>query len=182
MLTFDDGYVDNYTNLLPLMQQAGYRGVLYLLGDFEVRYNYWDVDADPTEPRSDIMDAAQKQAFVAAGWEIGAHTMRHPQLPALPTAEAAAEIQHSKAALEQALGTESISFAYPYGALNEEVKALVQQAGFTYAVATDTGGLHLEDDRLQIFRINMFPHETTGSLFKKTAPWYRRYYRWKRGK
>jgi peptidoglycan/xylan/chitin deacetylase (PgdA/CDA1 family)/glycosyltransferase involved in cell wall biosynthesis len=182
MLTFDDGYVDNYTNLLPLMQQAGYRGVLYLLGDFGVRYNYWDVDADPTEPRADIMDAAQKQAFVAAGWEIGAHTMRHPQLPTLPAAEANTEIQRSKTALEQALGTEIISFAYPYGALSEAVKTLVQQAGFTYAVATDTGGLHLEDDRMQIFRINMFPHETASSLFKKTAPWYRNYYRWKRGK
>ena len=34
VLTFDDGYLDNYTNLLPLMQQYGYRGVLYLLGDF----------------------------------------------------------------------------------------------------------------------------------------------------
>ncbi|MFD1871723.1 polysaccharide deacetylase family protein [Hymenobacter bucti] len=182
ILTFDDGYVDNYTNLLPLMQQAGYRGVLYLLGDFGVRYNYWDADADPTEPRADIMDAAQKQAFVAAGWEIGAHTMRHARLPELPAAEAAAEIQQSKTALEQALGTEIISFAYPYGALTEAVKTQVQQAGFTYAVATDTGGLHLEDDRMQIFRVNIFPHETTGSLFKKTAPWYRRYYRWKRGK
>jgi hypothetical protein len=28
----------------------------------------------------------------------------------------------------------------------------------------------------------MFPHETTSSLFKKTATWYRRYYRWKRKK
>ncbi|RYY18416.1 MAG: polysaccharide deacetylase family protein, partial [Cytophagaceae bacterium] len=102
--------------------------------------------------------------------------------PELPPAEALAEMQHSKAALEQALGTEIISFAYPYGLLNEEVKALAQQAGFTYAVATDTGGLHLEDDRMQIFRVNIFPHETPGSLFKKTAPWYRRYYRWKRKK
>jgi peptidoglycan/xylan/chitin deacetylase (PgdA/CDA1 family) len=182
ILTFDDGYVDNYTNLLPLMQQAGYRGVLYLLGDFDVRYNYWDVDTNPTEPRSDIMDAVQKQAFVAAGWEIGAHTMRHAKLPELPAAEAAAEIQQSKTALERALGTGIISFAYPYGALTEETKAQVQQAGFTYAVATDTGGLHLEDDRMQIFRVNMFPHETPSSLFKKTATWYRRYYRWKRKK
>ncbi|TVT37717.1 polysaccharide deacetylase family protein [Hymenobacter setariae] len=182
ILTFDDGYVDNYTNLLPLMQQAGYRGILYLLGDFGVRYNYWDVEADPTEPRADIMDAAQKQAFVAAGWEIGAHTMHHPKLPELSPMESAAEIQQSKTALEQALGTEIISFAYPYGALTEPIKAQVEQAGFSYAVATDTGGMHLEDDRMQIFRVNMFPHETTSSLFKKTAPWYRRYYRWKRGK
>ncbi|MGI4862677.1 MAG: polysaccharide deacetylase family protein [Janthinobacterium lividum] len=182
ILTFDDGYTDNYTNLLPLMQHYGYRGVLYLLGDFGIRYNQWDLATDPTEPRADIMDATQKQAFVAAGWEIGAHTMHHARLPELPAAEALAEMQHSKAALEKALDTQIISFAYPYGLLNEEVKALAQQAGFTYAVATDTGGLHLEDDRMQIFRINMFPHETPGSLFKKTAPWYRRYYRWKRKK
>jgi peptidoglycan/xylan/chitin deacetylase (PgdA/CDA1 family)/glycosyltransferase involved in cell wall biosynthesis len=182
ILTFDDGYLDNYTNLLPLMQQYGYRGVLYLLGDFDIRYNQWDLATDPTEPRSDIMDAAQKQDFVAAGWEIGAHTMSHARLPQLPATEALAEMAQSKAALEAALDTEIISFAYPYGALSEEVKALAQQAGFTYAVATDTGGLHLEDDRMRIFRINMFPHETPGSLFKKTATWYRKYYRWKRKK
>ena len=182
ILTFDDGYLDNYTNLLPLMQQYGYRGVLYLLGDVGVRYNQWDLAQNPAEPRADLMDEHQKRAFVAAGWEIGAHTMSHAQLPALPAAAAAVEISQSKAALEQRLGTEVLSFAYPYGALDEEVKKLVQQAGFTFGVATDTGGMHLEDDRMQVFRINMFPHETPASLFKKTASWYRRYYRWKRHK
>ncbi|MDJ0365121.1 polysaccharide deacetylase family protein [Hymenobacter sp. H14-R3] len=182
VLTFDDGYLDNYTNLLPLMQQYGYRGVMYLLGDFEVRYNQWDLATDPTEPRAELMDTAQKQAFVAAGWEIGAHTQTHAHLTQLPPAEAAAEIAASKAALEQRLGTEISSFAYPYGDLDATTKALVAEAGFRFAVATDTGGLHLEDDRMQIFRINIFPHETASSLFKKTSSWYRRYYRWKRKK
>jgi peptidoglycan/xylan/chitin deacetylase (PgdA/CDA1 family)/glycosyltransferase involved in cell wall biosynthesis len=182
ILTFDDGYTDNYTNLLPLMQQYGYRGVLYLLGDFEVRYNQWDLAVDPTEPRADLMSEAQKQAFVAAGWEIGAHTLTHPHLAGLPAAEAAREIAQSKAELERRLGIRILSFAYPYGDLSAETKALVQQAGFTYAVATDSGGMHLEDDRMQIFRINMFPHESASSLFKKTSTWYRRYYRWKRKK
>ncbi len=182
VLTFDDGYLDNYTNLLPLMQQYGYRGVLYLLGDFEVRHNQWDLAVDPTEPRADLMNEAQKQAFVAAGWEIGAHTQSHPRLAALPPAAAATEIASSKAELERRLGIEVLSFAYPYGDLSPATKQLVAEAGFTYAVATDSGGLHLEDDRLQIFRINMFPYETGSSLFKKTSSWYRRYYRWKRGK
>ncbi|QKG57427.1 polysaccharide deacetylase family protein [Hymenobacter sp. BRD128] len=182
VLTFDDGYTDNYTNLLPLMQQYGYRGVLYLLGDFEVRYNQWDLAQDPTEPRADIMSETQKRAFVAAGWEIGAHTLTHPRLASLPAAEAAHEIAASKAELERRLGITIVSFAYPYGDLSPETKRLAADAGFTYAVATDTGGLHLEDDRMQIFRINMFPHESASSLFKKTAPWYRRYYRWKRKK
>jgi peptidoglycan/xylan/chitin deacetylase (PgdA/CDA1 family)/glycosyltransferase involved in cell wall biosynthesis len=182
VLTFDDGYTDNYTNLLPLMQQFGYRGVLYLLGDFEVRYNQWDLAADPTEPRADIMSETQKRAFVAAGWEIGAHTLSHSRLTSLPPAVAANEIAESKAALESRLGIEVLSFAYPYGDLSPDTKALVQQAGFRFAVATDTGGLHLEDDRMQIFRVNMFPHETASSLFKKTVSWYRKYYRWKRKK
>jgi peptidoglycan/xylan/chitin deacetylase (PgdA/CDA1 family)/glycosyltransferase involved in cell wall biosynthesis len=182
VLTFDDGYTDNYTNLLPLMQQYGYRGVLYLLGDFTVRYNQWDLAADPTEPRADIMSEAQKQAFVVAGWEIGAHTLSHPRLASLPAAEAAREITQSKAELERRLGINILSFAYPYGDLSVKTKALVQQAGFTYAVATDSGAMHLEDDRMQIFRINMFPHESASSLFKKTSSWYRRYYRWKRKK
>jgi peptidoglycan/xylan/chitin deacetylase (PgdA/CDA1 family)/glycosyltransferase involved in cell wall biosynthesis len=182
ILTFDDGYTDNYTNLLPLMQQYGYRGVLYLLGDFDIRYNRWDADFDPAEPRSEIMDADQKRAFVAAGWEIGAHTMSHPRLTTLPLPEAAAEIQRSKTALEAALQTNIVSFAYPYGDLNADVKEAVRTAGFAFGVATDTGGMHLEDDRMQVFRVNMFPNETPGSLFKKTATWYRKYYRWKRKK
>ena len=182
ILTFDDGYTDNYTNLLPLMQQYGYRGVLYLLGDFEIRYNKWDADFDPTEPRSEIMDLAQKQAFVAAGWEIGAHTMSHPRLSTLPLPEAAAEIRRSKTELETALHTQIISFAYPYGDCNEAVKNTVRAAGFVLGIATDTGGMHLEDDRMQVFRVNMFPNETASSLFKKTSSWYRKYYRWKRGK
>ena len=182
ILTFDDGYTDNYTNLLPLMQQFGYRGVLYLLGDAGICYNKWDADFDPAEPRSDIMDLAQKHAFVAAGWEIGAHTMSHPRLTTLPLPEAAAEIQRSKAELETALQTELVSFAYPYGDLNNTVKTAVRNAGFTFGVATDSGGMHLEDDRMQVFRVNMFPNESASSLFKKTSTWYRKYYRWKRGK
>jgi peptidoglycan/xylan/chitin deacetylase (PgdA/CDA1 family)/glycosyltransferase involved in cell wall biosynthesis len=182
VLTFDDGYLDNYTNLLPLMQQYGYRGVLYLLGDFAVRHNQWDLAADPTEPRADLMSEAQKQAFVAAGWEIGAHTLTHPRLASLPATEAAHELTQSRAELERRLGITILSFAYPYGDLSAETKRLAAEAGFTYAVATDSGGMHLEDDRMQIFRINMFPHESASSLFKKTSSWYRRYYRWKRKK
>ncbi|MCI1189551.1 polysaccharide deacetylase family protein [Hymenobacter sp. DH14] len=182
ILTFDDGYTDNYTNLLPLMQQYGYRGVMYLLGDFAVRYNRWDVEADPSEPRADIMNPEQKRAFVAAGWEIGAHTMSHSRLTALPLPEAAAEIAQSKAALETALNTGIVTFAYPFGDLNEAVKNAVRAAGFALGVATDTGGLSIEADRMQVFRVNMFPNESTSSLFKKTSPWYRRYYRWKRKK
>ena len=180
ILTFDDGYLDNYTNLLPLMQQHGYRGVLYLLGDPALTHNRWDTEADPTEPRAELMTFPQKQAFVAAGWEIGAHTQSHPRLSTLPLPAATREISQSKAALEADLQTTIQTFAYPYGDLNSDLKTAVRAAGFALGIATDTGGLHLEDDRMQVFRVNMFPHETVWSLFKKTSSWYRAYYRRKR--
>ncbi|MCG8340487.1 MAG: polysaccharide deacetylase family protein [Cytophagales bacterium] len=179
ILTFDDGYLDNYTNMLPLMQQYGYKGVLFLLGDAKADYNFWD--ADQGEHYDSLMSLSQKQAFVKEGWEIGAHTLSHPNLTALTEEQAKHEIAESKKRLEQDLKTTIISFAYPSGYCNEKIKQLVKDTGFQFGIATDTGGLHLEDDPYQIFRVNIFPQDTTFQLFKKTAPWYRKYYFKKRG-
>lgn len=180
VLTFDDGYEDNYKNLLPLMQQYGYRGVLFLLGDFTHTHNFWD---GPDEAKHGaLMNRQQAAAFVQAGWEIGAHTLSHPRLPELSTKEAIAEIDGSRKALESLLGISVHTFAYPYGLLTEEMKAITESLGFKFAVATDTGGMHWEDDRYQIFRINMFPEDGYFALWKKTSAWYRRYYFRKRGK
>ena len=129
ILTFDDGYRDNYANALPLMAQYGFRGVLYLLGDPKIDHNYWDLAADPTEPRGDLMTPAQQRAFVAAGWEIGAHTLTHADLTTLPPTAAAHEMAASKAYLEAALQTEVVTFAYPYGRLTPALQAAARAAG-----------------------------------------------------
>jgi hypothetical protein len=59
---------------------------------------------------------------------------------------------------------------------------MVQRAGYEYALNTDTGGMLMEEDPYSIFRVNIFPNETTSSLSKKTSKWYRRYYKFKRNK
>ena len=125
---------------------------------------------------------AESRPPMVVGIRHTSNATRTVALTTLPLPAATEEIQRSKHALQTALETEIVSFAYPYGDLNEDVKAAVRAAGYALGIATDTGGLHLEADRMQVFRVNMFPNETTGSLFKKTSPWYRRYYRWKRGK
>ena len=175
ILTFDDGYRDNYANALPLMEQYGFRGVLYLLGDPKIDHNYWDLATDPAEPRGELMTPAQQRAFVAAGWEIGAHTLTHADLTTLPPAEAAREMTASKAYLERTLHTEVVTFAYPYGRLTPALQAVARVAGFALAVATSTGPAHLEDDRFRIYRVNVFPEDTPANLWKKTSAWYRAY-------
>ena len=180
ILTFDDGYLDNYHNMLPLTQKYGYRGVLFLLGDFSARGNFWDVGEN--EEANRLMTTEQKRAFVNHGWEIGAHTMTHPHLTQLSDEDVLHELCESRERIESELGTKVITFAYPFGNYDDRIKELTRQAGFTFGIATDTGGLTIEDDRFAVFRVNMFPEESLFSLFKKTSSWYRKYYQRKRGK
>ena len=127
------------------------------------------------------MSTVQKRAFVANGWEIGAHTLSHPDLTRLDDEHARYEIQESRTCIERELNTSIVSFAYPYGICDERTKRLVRESGYEFGIATDSGGDTIEDDRFRIFRVNMFPGENTFQLYKKTSPWYRAYYRRTRG-
>jgi peptidoglycan/xylan/chitin deacetylase (PgdA/CDA1 family)/glycosyltransferase involved in cell wall biosynthesis len=180
ILTFDDGYEDNYTNLLPLMNEFNYKGVIFFLGDEQKNYNFWDADAG--EHKDMLMNLEQKKAFVKAGWEIGAHSMTHADLTQCDSATLAFEVLESRRRLQEQLNISVISFAYPTGHCNEKVKRFVRENGYRFGIATDTGGMHIEDDHYQIFRINMFPHDAETQLAKKTSWWYRRYYKFKRKK
>ncbi|MCX6258976.1 MAG: polysaccharide deacetylase family protein [Bacteroidia bacterium] len=179
IITFDDGYEDNYRNLLPLTRKFGFKGVLFLLGDFSIMNNTWDLGENPQDNR--LMSAGQKKEFADSGWEIGAHTLTHSDMTKLPDHRAIFEMKESKALLEEKLQTDIISFAYPFGIYNDQVQKMVKESGFEFGISTDTGGIFIEDDPYAIFRINMFPNESCFSLYKKTSHWYRAYYRRRRG-
>jgi peptidoglycan/xylan/chitin deacetylase (PgdA/CDA1 family) len=89
------------------------------------------------------------------GVDVGAHTLTHPVLTALPAGEQWEEIDGSRQQLEQVLGTPIRLFSYPYGgydAFDNATDQLVRDAGYTLA-CTGTGGLaSVEDYPLQIPR------------------------------
>lgn len=181
ILTFDDGYLCNYKNVLPVCESYGWKGVLFLVGDFELKHNNWDVN-EQHESHNQLMNTQQKKAFVAAGWEIGAHTLTHPDLTKLDEVKLMEEIMVSKHVIETELNFKVLSFAYPFGGYNSREKQKVKEAGFEFGIATDSGGMRIEEDPFAVFRVNMFPNESLFSLYKKTSHWYRNYYFKKRGK
>jgi peptidoglycan/xylan/chitin deacetylase (PgdA/CDA1 family) len=68
--------------------------------------------------------------------EIGAHTVSHSVLSAIPATAQRDEIQKSKAYLERILGRQVTGFSYPYGARTDytrETVAIVRESGFAYA-------------------------------------------------
>jgi peptidoglycan/xylan/chitin deacetylase (PgdA/CDA1 family) len=85
------------------------------------------------------------------------------------------ELSKSKDTLQQILGSEVISFAYPYGAVQPAMKILIEEAGYKFAVAADSGPLSFSQDFLEIRRTQVFPWTTRSGFWKKTLPLYNRY-------
>lgn len=171
VLTFDDGYEDNYRVMFPILKEFGAKAVIFLLS--ESKYNEWDVN-NPHNPekRFDLMSEEQVKEMAAYGVEFGAHTKTHPYLSSLPIEEAREQIVQCKQKLEQTYGQPFITFAYPYGDLNDEVKSEVRKAGFTFAVSTDSGEINVDSDLFQIRRIGIFPRNSMLTFRRKISGYY----------
>jgi peptidoglycan/xylan/chitin deacetylase (PgdA/CDA1 family) len=171
ILTFDDGYEDNFTVAFPLLQKFGFRGVIFAVTDWNRRTNFWDQDV----PSAPLLTPTQLKELADSGIEIGSHSVTHPRLSAAPIDKVRCELRDSKDALEQLLGTPILSFAYPYGAVDEVIKNLVEGSGYKFAVAADSGPIPFFQDFLEIRRTQVFPWTARGGFWKKTLPLYSRY-------
>jgi glycosyltransferase involved in cell wall biosynthesis/peptidoglycan/xylan/chitin deacetylase (PgdA/CDA1 family) len=90
--------------------------------------------------------------------DIGAHTVTHPALAALPAALQRDEVTQSKAHLEELLGRPVSWFAYPFGSsgtYTEESVGLVRQAGFAAACSAFPNPVELRTDRFHLPRVQV---------------------------
>jgi peptidoglycan/xylan/chitin deacetylase (PgdA/CDA1 family) len=149
ILTFDDGYEDNYTTLFPLLQEFGFTAVIFMVT--RLATNAWA--AAQGEPEARLMTPAQARELAAHGVELGGHTRHHVNFDLVSPAVAREEIRGCKADLEDWLGVPAVSFAYPFGAIHAHAKRAVEEAGFRWGVATKSGPLHLADDRYEVRRL-----------------------------
>ncbi len=180
ILTFDDGYRDNLENASPLLQNYGFNAQIFLLADTAIQNNQWDLSA--SEPSHEIISGRDRQRWVLSAFELGSHGFSHKRITEMTDEQALFELKESKASLEKEFQTPVNVFAFTYGDTNRKMAELASEAGYEYAVNTDSGGFLIEESPHEIFRVNIFPNETNFSLMKKTARWYRRYYFWKRKK
>lgn len=169
LLTFDDGYEDNYTLLFPLLQRYGFTATIFLVAG--MTHNLWDKDL-LNFVAAPLLTTAQILEMQRFGIDFGSHSMTHPRLGEIPFHKAAEEITRSKQVLEERLGRDMNSFCYPYGSLNADVKRLVGEAGYHFGVASDSGSLFLHDDVLEVRRIGVFPNTTAARFRRKISGGY----------
>jgi peptidoglycan/xylan/chitin deacetylase (PgdA/CDA1 family)/glycosyltransferase involved in cell wall biosynthesis len=166
IITFDDGYEDNYKYAFPILKKYNFKAVIYLVS--HLNYNKWDVEnINNPEKRYNLMSKEQLLDMQEYGIEFGGHTKTHVKLSRIEVEEARKEIFESKEFLENLLNKKLLSFAYPYGDLNDRIKQITEEAGYKFAVATDSGSVCFSDDLFQIRRIAIFPNITPFGFKRK---------------
>jgi peptidoglycan/xylan/chitin deacetylase (PgdA/CDA1 family) len=114
LITFDDGYENNYTQAWPILKELGAKGNIFVVFNTIGKANLWHNPA--SEPWVNMATLAQLREMQDSGvMEYGSHTMNHPHLSALKPEDAAWEMRESKRQLEAAFCREMCAFAYPYG-------------------------------------------------------------------
>lgn len=149
ILTFDDGFENVLRYGLEPLRENGFRAIQFLVADKLGKTNDWETcEGEAEEP---LMNFSQINEWIAAGNEIGSHTLTHPKLTQISRDQAREEIVASKKRLEDAFGFPIRHFCYPYGDFNNSIEEIVKEAGYATACTTNPGmnGASTEPYRLK---------------------------------
>lgn len=139
VLTFDDGYRNNYLNAYKLLKKYGFPAMIFV----------------PTgsigEP--DRLTEAQMKEMMANGIAIGSHTQTECYLPDKNLEELYEELSDSRKILEKILGKEVRYLAYPCGGFTKEAKEVARKSGYLGACTTNRGYDRWNKDVFELNRI-----------------------------
>jgi O-antigen biosynthesis protein len=134
VLSFDDGMEDNHAVVLPLLERYSIPATVYVATGLIGAQNPW------MSSRSRMMTTDELRSLAAAGIELGAHTVSHPDLSLLGREDCLREMLESRQALERLTGTPVKTFAYPFCRYGDAAVAAAAEAGFLAAVTCEGRG------------------------------------------
>ena len=140
LLTFDDGYIENYTEIYPLLKQHQAKITIFLIAD----------------KKTGLTPEMIKEMSASKLVKFESHTLSHPSLVAISSDpnQLEAEIGESKATVEALSGKTVVALSYPNGEFNEQVKAVTKQH-YLFGVRKDLGMHNTQYDNYEIHRIRI---------------------------
>jgi peptidoglycan/xylan/chitin deacetylase (PgdA/CDA1 family) len=163
MITFDDGYVNNFELAYPLLKQYKSKAVFFIPSAGIGKTNWWDKEAQP------LMNAQQLLNMDSNLIELGLHSNDHKNYKHLTPKQIGSDIQESISTLRQMNITFVPAFAYPYGGrpkdktVYSQMLKIFTEAGikFAFRIGNKVNKLPIK----QPFEIKRIIIQGTGSMW-----------------
>jgi peptidoglycan/xylan/chitin deacetylase (PgdA/CDA1 family) len=164
VITFDDGYRSVHKHAFPVLAQLGFTATVYINSGPVQGPELPDMLGRPRLSWEQLREASRN------GFEIGAHTVSHPDLTLLGPDQIESELTVNKQILEQFLGISVPSFAYPFGFVSPQARALVAR----HFESACSGNLEIAtsaSDPFALPRLEMHYFRTSTKFNLLTSDW-----------
>lgn len=149
VLTFDDGCEKFYDITFPILKKFNFPSTIYPVVGCLGQQASWGLKNNPDLK---ILSKDMIIELSRLGVEIGAHTVDHVKLTQIETTKLIGQVRGSKDKIEQFLGKNIDSFAYPHGAFNKQIAEVVEETGFTNALTCINNYAETAESMFQIPR------------------------------
>jgi peptidoglycan/xylan/chitin deacetylase (PgdA/CDA1 family) len=163
LLTFDDGYSDNYTYAYPLLLKKKVPATIFL-------------NTGKVGTEKDILTWEQvKEMHESKLVEFASHGVNHKRLRKYSDEDVLFELINSKDVLEKMIGKPMKSFCYPYGAFDKRVRRLVFKAGYIMDFGTRKGiNLWPWKSRRPLLRAHVMRNDTIKDFHRQLITGYKK--------
>jgi peptidoglycan/xylan/chitin deacetylase (PgdA/CDA1 family) len=143
VLTFDDGFKDQYSNAYPLLQKYGLVGTFFVITCFT------------DQNRPEYLSWPEIELLHAGGMEIGSHSYTHPSLRGQTFEYVVWQVLGSKEAIEARTHEPVRFFSYPSGQYDQLVMQVLRSAGYWGAVTVEPGSLQSSERTFELKRVRV---------------------------
>lgn len=139
LITFDDGYMDNYVHAFPILKELDMKATIFVISS-GIDGGYY-------------LSSDQIREMSEYGIDIESHTVNHVHLNSLSYEEQLKELKDSKSKIESITNKPVLSIAYPFGDYNENSEKAATAAGYSLAFTTNRGLANKSDNKVSLDRI-----------------------------
>ena len=130
VITFDDSYASIFQYALPILQELQYTATIFVITGFAGTLNEWDVNLGGIRFRH--LSWKEIRHLSNIGFEIGSHTVHHPDLTRVSVNQARKELIESKDRLEHEINKPVSLISFPFGRYNDTVIQICKETGYQH--------------------------------------------------
>ncbi|MCI1944905.1 polysaccharide deacetylase family protein [Clostridium luticellarii] len=140
LITFDDGYSDNYENAFPILKEFGLKATIFMI-------------TSSIDNEKNFLTSSQLKEMENYGIEVESHTVNHDKLDELSYSEQLTTLKNSKDSLEKLLDKKVDYIAYPYGRWNQDTLKASKAAGYKLAFTAAAGWANKDEGLYTLDRV-----------------------------